>query len=70
LSVDLFNHGAHKGAWWGEDYAFSRNWIDAGGDIWVIPNLDLTHHSTEQAYVGNYHTFLRKQEGGDLWSST
>jgi glycosyltransferase involved in cell wall biosynthesis len=70
LSVDLFNHGAHKGAWWGEDYAFSRNWIDAGGDIWVVPNLDLTHHSTETAYPGNYHNFLRQQPGGDLWSST
>lgn len=66
LSVDLFNHGAHKGAWWGEDYAFSRNWVDAGNDIWVVPNLDLTHHSTEQAYVGNYHNFLRRQPGGDL----
>lgn len=66
LSVDLFNHGAHKGAWWGEDYAFSRNWIDAGGDIWVIPNLNLTHNSPEQAFPGNYHTFLRQQPGGDL----
>ena len=36
-SVDLFNHGAHKGAWWGEDYAFSRNWIDCGGEIFAPP---------------------------------
>jgi glycosyltransferase involved in cell wall biosynthesis len=69
LSVDLFNHGAHKGAWWGEDYAFSRNWIDAGGEIWIPPDLELTHHTTEQAYPGNYHHFLRRQPGGDLWSS-
>jgi glycosyltransferase involved in cell wall biosynthesis len=63
-SVDLFNHGAHNGAWWGEDYAFSRNWIDAGGEIWLVPDLDLTHHSTEKAYPGNFHRFLMRQPGG------
>lgn len=63
-SVDLFNHGAHKGAWWGEDYAFSRNWIDAGGEIWVIPDVTLTHHSVDKDYPGNYHEFLLEQPGG------
>jgi glycosyltransferase involved in cell wall biosynthesis len=63
-SVDLFNHGAHKGAWWGEDYAFSRNWIDCGGEIWVVPNLSLTHHSKDAEYPGNYHEFLLRQPGG------
>ena len=64
LSVDLFNHGAHNGAWWGEDYAFSRNWVDTGGEIWLVPNLDLTHHSSEKAYEGNFHRFLMRQTGG------
>lgn len=63
-SVDLFNHGAHKGAWWGEDYAFSRNWTDAGGEIWIVPDLDITHHSAEQDFAGNYHRFLLQQPGG------
>lgn len=63
-SVDLFNHGAHKGAWWGEDYAFSRNWIDAGGALWILPDVTLTHHSKEHDYVGNYHEFLMRQPGG------
>ena len=63
-SVDLFNHGAHKGAWWGEDYAFSRNWIDAGGEIWVVPDLSLTHHSKDQEFPGNFHHFLMQQPGG------
>lgn len=62
--VDLFNHGAHKGTWYGEDYAFSRNWLDAGGDIWVVPDLDLTHHAHEQAFPGNFHEFLLRQPGG------
>jgi len=64
LSVDLFNHGAHKGAWWGEDYSFSRNWIDCGGEIWLVPDIDLNHHTTEKAYEGNFHQFLMRQPGG------
>ena len=63
-SVDLFNHGAHNGAWWGEDYSFSRNWIDAGGDIWLVPDLNVNHHTTEKEYKGNFHEFLLSQPGG------
>lgn len=64
LSIDLFNHGAHNGAWWGEDYSFSRNWIDCGGEIWMIPDLDLDHHSMTDVWKGNYHQFLMRQPGG------
>jgi glycosyltransferase involved in cell wall biosynthesis len=63
-SVDLFNHGAHKGAWWGEDYSFCRNWTDAGGEIWIVPDLTLTHHSKDESFEGNYHEFLLHQPGG------
>jgi hypothetical protein len=63
-SVDLFNHGAHKGVWWGEDYAFSRNWCDIGGKIWLVPDLNLTHHGTDEAFPGNLHQFLMRQPGG------
>lgn len=60
---DMFNHGAHLGTWYGEDYAFSRRWNDQGGEIWVIPDLDLTHHAADgQAYPGNYHRFLLEPE--------
>jgi len=66
-SVDLFNHGAYEGTWWGEDYAFSRRWNERGGEIWIIPDLDLTHHAADgTAYPGNFHTHLRRQPGGDL----
>ncbi len=64
LSVDLFHHGAHKGLWWGEDYAFSRNWIDAGGDIWIVPDLSLDHHSKDAVFKGNFHQFMLRQPGG------
>jgi hypothetical protein len=65
LSVDLFNHGAHEGVWWGEDYAFSRRWRACGGQIVVVPDLDLTHHG-DKPYPGNFHNFMRHQPGGDL----
>lgn len=59
-SVDLFNHGAHKGTWWGEDYAFCRNWRDAGGEVMLIPDLSITHHTTEKAFAGNFFEFMRE----------
>lgn len=66
-SHDLFNHGAHKGVWYGEDYAFSRRWNDRGGAIWIVPDLELTHHGPDgKAYPGNLQTYLRRQPGGDL----
>lgn len=62
--IDLFNHGAHEGVWYGEDYAFSRRWRDLGGDIWVVPFLNLNHHTPDKCYPGNYHEHLLRQPGG------
>jgi hypothetical protein len=62
--VDLFNHGARNGVWWGEDYAFCDRWGRAGGEIWTPPNINLNHHSTTTEFKGNLHEFLLKQEGG------
>lgn len=65
LCVDLFNHGAHKGVWYGEDYAFSRNWHDIGGSIWLVPDINITHHDSEgNSYPGNFHQFMLRQPGG------
>lgn len=64
-SVDLFNHGAHKGTWYGEDYAFSRNWCDAGGQIWIVPNLNINHHAGNVCFAGNLHQFLLRQPQPD-----
>ncbi len=58
--IDLFNHGAHEGTWYGEDYAFSRRWREQCGDIWCVPDLTITHHTEDKAYPGNYHEFLLK----------
>lgn len=66
-SIDLFNHGAHKGVWYGEDYAFSRRWKECGEEIWIVPDLDLIHHG-DKAYFGNYHEFLLRQPGGSKFN--
>jgi glycosyltransferase involved in cell wall biosynthesis len=67
-AVDLFNHGAHKGLWWGEDYAFCRRWRAIGGQVWLIPNLDIDHNDWEsgRAYRGNFHKYLAARPGGAL----
>jgi hypothetical protein len=64
-SIDLFNHGAIDGVWYGEDYAFSKRWIDRCGEIKVVPDLNLTHWKIDYfgkaepiPYIGNYHKFL------------
>lgn len=62
--VDLFNHGAIDGVWFGEDYAFSKRWVDIGGEIWVVPDLNITHHSAGEAFPGNFHEFMLRQPGG------
>jgi glycosyltransferase involved in cell wall biosynthesis len=67
--VDLFNHGAFEGLWWGEDYAFSRRWNALGGEIWVIPDLEITHHSKTEAFPGNFHKFLMKIGRDDATAS-
>lgn len=62
--IDLFQHGAHKGEWWGEDAAFGRRWTECGGEIWLIPTLNIAHHSTEKSYPGNYHNYMQRRPGG------
>ena len=64
LSVDLFNHGVHDRIWWGEDYSFARRWRDKCGDIWIVPNLNIDHHTKDAVFKGNYHRFLMRCPGG------
>lgn len=63
-SVDLFNHGAHDGKWYGEDFAFSRRWKELGGEIVILPELNLVHHSPDKEYGGTFHDYLMAQPGG------
>lgn len=71
LSVDLFNHGVHNRIWWGEDYSFARRWKDKCGPIWVVPNLNLHHHTkTKGVFKGNLHEHLMRQPGGSEWQAS
>jgi hypothetical protein len=63
-TVDLFNHGARDRIWWGEDYSFANRWKAKCGDIWLVPNLSIAHHSKDKVYPGNLHEFLLRQPGG------
>jgi glycosyltransferase involved in cell wall biosynthesis len=59
-SLDLFNHGVRDRIWYGEDYAFSRRWRDAGQKLWLLPDLDLDHNKDDICYKGNFHTYLKE----------
>lgn len=61
-SVDLFNHGAHEGLWWGEDYAFCRRWRALGEDVWLLPDMNIDHHHRDgRVFAGNFHEFMLRQ---------
>jgi len=62
--IDLFNHGAHDGVWYGEDYAFTRRWREKCGKVWILPSLQIDHHTSEATFPGNFHEFLLRQPGG------
>lgn len=70
-SIDLFNHGAIDGIWWGEDYAFAHRWNKKCGEIWIVPDLNIDHHlvnkrdsTIEAVFPGNFHEYLLRQPGG------
>lgn len=61
---DLFPQGVEDGRWWGEDFAFCRLWNKIGGEIFIVPNIELKHHYGEgfsKHTTGNYHEFLLRQ---------
>lgn len=68
-AIDLFNHGAIDGCWFGEDMAFSRRWNAISGEIWLVPDLELTHHAELKSYPGNFHKFMLRQPGGSEYES-
>lgn len=41
------------GLWWGEDYAWCRKHRDAGGDIWVKPDIEFSH-TGRKVYRGSF----------------
>lgn len=64
ISHDFFPQGVRNHSWIGEDYAFCDLWTGLGGKIWVVPDIDLIHHSEDKGYKGNYHQYLMSLPGG------
>lgn len=64
LMFDYFPQGVQHHVWVGEDYAFCNLWTKTGGNIWVLPDIDFTHHGPDKDYHGNYHEFLKSLPGG------
>lgn len=67
--VDLFNHGAIDGTWYGQDYGFCKRWRDAGEKVWINPFLSITHHMVKpdgslEAFRGKYQNYLCTLPGG------
>ena len=58
-SIDIFNHGAIDGIWYGEDYAFCKRYSEKCGNVWCMPNLEIDHWlSNGECFKGNFDKFL------------
>jgi hypothetical protein len=44
----------HERLWWGEDYAFCRRYREKCGEVWIQPDLSLTHWMGDKPYPGNF----------------
>lgn len=51
----------HSGRLYGEDASFCHDWREIGGEVWLDPELTLTHHDGRQAFKGCIGDFLRSR---------
>lgn len=74
---NIFEMGFHAepqpdsldGQWWGEDYAWCRKHREAGGEIWVKPDIEFGHTGTK-TWKGNFADSVRLTlEGIQAWSA-
>lgn len=56
-----FNAPFAEGRLWGEDSRFCHDWRQIGGQVWLDPELTLTHHDGRQAYRGCIGDFLKSR---------
>lgn len=57
----LFDVEYRDGHYYGEDYVFCGRWRELGGDIWVDPEIKLTHIGTKD-YAGHLGSWLRNKD--------
>lgn len=58
-----FSNPYRPGIMWGEDSLFCEEYREAGGTVWVDPELTLTHTGGSPRYVGHLGDFLRGRSG-------
>lgn len=63
-----FNHQSHKFHGFfcmpyggGEDVQFCMDWITLGGQVWLDPELSLTHHDGNRTFPGHIGNWLRNR---------
>lgn len=55
-TYDFFTRVREGRNHWGEDYAFCNRWKALGGQLWLDPDITLTHHGLH-GWRGNLHEF-------------
>jgi hypothetical protein len=56
----LFELEFNAGGFYGEDFVFCRRWRELGGQIWVDPELSVTHHGMAD-FRGHLGDWLRNR---------
>jgi GT2 family glycosyltransferase len=55
----LFEFTLENHVLWGEDYTFCRKYRQAGGKVWIDPDIML-HHTGKMTYTGRFIDTLSK----------
>ena len=56
--VQFFSRALWDGEMYCQDMAFSRRWLEIGGELWIDPNLQIGHWGFE-CHEGDYDAHLR-----------
>jgi hypothetical protein len=58
----IFERGVLGGKRWSGDFWFSRKWTEAGGTIWIDPEMSLSHQGLK-TWEGCFGEYLRDHNG-------
>jgi len=62
--IEFFATRIDNGLWYGEDRMFCKMWKDMGQEMFIYPNVTISHFGVK-GWSGNYDQFLRKQKDGN-----
>lgn len=62
--IEFFATKIDGGLWYGEDRMFCKRWKEMGEDMFIYPNVTISHFGVK-AWSGNYDKFLRKGQNGN-----